>query len=81
MPRYTIQEWLYMTLSTSDKHEALRILKATEYLLALWDVDQWLRAQVKYGDMPEQEKVGYENARGELWNILASYNISLDEMR
>ena len=44
------------TISTSDKSEALQAMKATNYLLALWDVDQWLRGQVKYAyDIPEDD--------------------------
>ena len=69
------------TISTSDKAEALQAMKATNYLLALWDVDQWLRGQVKYAyDMPADEREAYQKAREELWAILERYGINLDEL-
>ena len=69
------------SISTSDKAEALQAMKATNYLLALWDVDQWLRGQVKYGyDLTPDTQDAYEKAREELHDILAGYGISLDEL-
>ena len=69
------------TISTSDKTEALQAMKATNYLLALWDLDQYLRGQVKYAyDMPEDEREAYQKARDELHDILAGYGINLDEL-
>ena len=69
------------TISTSDKAEALQAMKATNYLLALWDLDQYLRGQVKYAyDIPEDEREAYQKARDELHDILASHNINLDEL-
>ena len=69
------------TISTNNKAEALQAMKATDYLLALWDVDQWLRGQVKYAyDMPEDEREAYQKAREELWAILERYGINLDEL-
>jgi len=69
------------TISTSDKSEALQAMKATNYLLALWDLDQWLRGQVKYGyDLTPDTQDAYEKAREELWAILERYGINLDEL-
>ena len=69
------------TISTSDKTEALQAMKATNYLLALWDLDQYLRGQVKYAyDIPKDEREAYQKARDELHDILAGYGINLDEL-
>ena len=63
------------TVSTSDKNEALQIMKATSYLIALWDLDQWLRSEIKYSNKNE-----YQPVRDELYNILQNNGISLDEL-
>ena len=63
------------TVSTSDRNEALQIMKATSYLIALWDMDQWLRSEIKYSNKNE-----YQPVRDELYNILQNNGISLDEL-
>ena len=63
------------TVSTSDRNEALQIMKATTYLIALWDLDQWLRSEIKYSNKNE-----YQPVRDELYNILQNNGISLDEL-
>ena len=63
------------TVSTSDRNEALQIMKATSYLIALWDMDQWLRSEIKYSNKNE-----YQSVRDELYNILQNNGISLDEL-
>ena len=63
------------TVSTSDRNEALQIMKATSYLIALWDLDQWLRSEIKYSGKEE-----YQPVRDELYNILQNNGISLDEL-
>ena len=63
------------TVSTSDKNEALQIMKATTYLIALWDMDSWLRSEIKYSGKEE-----YQPVRDELYNILENNGISLDEL-
>ena len=68
-------------LTTTDKREFQQALKATDYLLALWEMDSWLRGQVKYGyDLTPDTQDAYEKAREELHDILAGYGISLDEL-
>ena len=62
-------------LNTTDKREFQQALKATDYLLALWEMDSWLRSEIKYGGKEE-----YQPVRDELFNILESNNISLDEL-
>ena len=63
------------TVSTSDRNEALQIMKATTYLIALWDMDSWLRSEIKYSGKEE-----YQPVRDELYNILQNNGISLDEL-
>ena len=63
------------TVSTTNQNEALQIMKATKYLMALWDIDQWLRSEIKYSNKNE-----YQPVRDELYNILGNNGISLDEL-
>ena len=62
------------TLTTTNKREFQQALKATDYLLALWDMDQWLRGQIKY------EGKEYDEVREELHNILERHGIDLDDL-
>ena len=63
------------TISTSNQNEALQLMKATTYLIALWDLDSWLRSEIKYSGKEE-----YQPVRDELYNILQNNGISLDEL-
>ena len=63
------------TISTSDKMEALQAMKATNYLLALFEMDSWLRSEIKYGYKEE-----YQPVRDELFSILESNGINLNEL-
>ena len=63
------------TISTSNQNEALQLMKATTYLIALWDLDSWLRSEIKYSGKEE-----YQPVRDELYNILGNNGISLDEL-
>ena len=62
-------------LATDHRVEALRALKALDLALAVWDLDQWLRSQVKHGDNYELQP-----ARDRLWEILDAHGIDLEEI-
>ncbi len=72
MARYRIE--------TNDKHEHLMALHGIDLMLALWDLDQWLRSQIKYN--PDQlgghELNALETAREQLRECMAKYNVSLE---
>lgn len=56
-------------------------VNGTKWKLAMWELDQWLRAQYKY--MPDEEydeKVyeAYEKSREKLYEILNSDGLKLD---
>jgi hypothetical protein len=72
MARYRIE--------TNDKHEHLMALHGTDFMLALWDLDQWLRSQIKYN--PDQlgghELNALDAAREQLRECMAKYNVSLE---
>ena len=53
------------------------------YLLALWDMDQYLRSEIKWnGDSytdKEYELLG--NIRDQLYRCVAKHNVSLDDLK
>jgi hypothetical protein len=49
--------------------------------LALWDIDHYLRTQVKYNEALTQEAHdAFESARERFYEILNERNISIDEI-
>jgi len=62
-----------------DAEEALTALDGYKWKLALWDLDQYLRSQVKYNtDLTEQAYEALENCRYKISIILENYNLKLD---
>lgn len=62
-----------------EKLEHLRAVKALDCLLALWDLSQYFRNQLKYRDNSGiTGEQAIEAAREEFNDILDKYNISLD---
>ena len=61
-----------------DAEEALTALDGYKWKLALWDLDQYLRSQVKYNpDLTEQAYEALENCRYKISIILDEYNLKL----
>jgi len=67
------------TISTSDKNEALQAMRATDYLWALMEIDNWLRRKTKWNDMLLTGII-YAEARDELYDILDRRGINLYEL-
>ena len=62
-----------------DAEEALTALDGYKWKLALWELDQYLRSQVKYNtDLTEQAYEALENCRYKISIILENYNLKLD---
>lgn len=59
-----------------------RAVKALDLCLALWDIDQYLRAQTKYApdDMPDEVYDALSKARDEFYSIMSEHTISLDNL-
>lgn len=59
-----------------------RAVKALDLCLALWDVDQYLRAQTKYApdSMHEDVFIALSKAREEFYDIMNEHSVSLDEL-
>ena len=73
---------LEFDLNEPDDAEAhKRAIKALDIMLALWDIEKYLRAQTKYNENLTQEACdALEEARKEFYSILNKYSISFDEL-
>lgn len=58
---------------TSDKAEALRMMKAVDIYGVVYDFDIWLRARIKYEDRDDLQFV-----REELWRLMNEAGINFD---
>jgi hypothetical protein len=59
-----------------------RAVKSLDLTSALWDMDQYLRQQLKYNDeyLTAEAYDALEKAREKLFDIMGHYNISLDNI-
>jgi len=67
--------------SVEESQDARVALDAMKWKMAMWDLDQWLRAQYKY--MPDNEYSkeayeAYEKSREQLYQILNEAGLKLD---
>lgn len=76
---------LKFNLDERDDIEAhLRCVKALDMALALWDMDQYLRSKMKYGnkdaELSDDAYKALEEAREQLREFMSSRGINLDEL-
>lgn len=81
----TMEAVLKFNLDERDDIEAhLRCVKALDMALVLWDMDQYLRAKMKYGnndsELSDDAYKALEEAREELRDFMSSRGINLDEL-
>ena len=63
-----------------DEAAHLRAVKATDLAIALWNMDQYLRSQTKYGELNEHAYTALQDARDKLHEIMSDHSIDLDEL-
>ena len=74
---------LEFDLNEPDDVEAhKRAVKSLDMAIALWDIDQYLRAQTKYAPdlMPQEAYDALSEAREKFYQILNERNINMDEI-
>lgn len=59
--------------TTDDKKEFEYAFHGIDFLLCLWDMDQWLRSEIKYSQKEE-----YQPVRDQLWEIMQHHGVNLD---
>lgn len=63
-----------------DKTAHLRCVKAVNMAIALWDMDQYLRGLIKYGELDDVVYKTLEETRDKLREIMSENSIDLDEL-
>lgn len=63
-----------------DEIAHLRALKSLDMALTLWDIDQYLRGQVKYGQLDDNVRKALDTTRDTLRQLMNNRNIDLDEL-
>jgi hypothetical protein len=67
-----------------DRDAHLRAIKSLSLTLALWEMDQHLRSELKYGtregELSDEAYTAIERTREKLHEILDENGISLDEL-
>ena len=72
---------LEFNLDESDDRDAhMRAVKSLDMALALWEMDQYLRAECKYGELSDDAYAATEKAREKLREILNENNLTFDEL-
>jgi hypothetical protein len=64
-----------------DATDYIRANKALDMAIALWDIDQYLRAETKYNEELTQDAYdALATAREKFYQILNERNINMDEI-
>ena len=65
---------------TSDRQEALRMLKSIDMCGVLWDLQMILRDKLKHGHTYETADAALEDVQQQLYSIMDDHGINLDEL-
>jgi hypothetical protein len=73
---------IYNLDELDDKTSHLRAIKSLDLTLCLWDLDQDLRAKIKYApdDMSEDTYKAYEDVRTTLHQLMSKYSLNFDDI-
>ena len=63
-----------------DQPEFDNAINGTKWSLVAWELDQWLRSQIKYppDDMSQEAYDAFEQCRDKLHEIKNEYNLNFD---
>jgi hypothetical protein len=62
-----------------EDHEYRNAVEGAKMRSILWDIDQWLRAKLKYEDLTDAQYDAFKQTREELRKLLIEENIDLDK--
>ncbi len=65
-----------------DKDNYTAASKGMDYWFCLWDLDQWLRSEIKYNDQNKSAEVinVLETVREELYDIMNDHNVTMQDI-
>ena len=62
-----------------ENHEYFNALQGAQLKSILWDVDQWLRAKMKYEELSDGQYDAFKETRDYLRSLLIEENIDLEK--
>jgi hypothetical protein len=62
-----------------ENHEWGNAIEGAKMRSVLWEMDQWLRAKMKYEDLPNHQYEVYKECRKYLRDLTIEENIDLDK--
>jgi len=67
------------TLTFDDENDLLVAINGYKFKLALWQLDQFLRSEMKYNDKLTEEQYDYaETVRNKLHEFINDFNLTLE---
>jgi len=63
-----------------DKMAHLRAIKAVNMAIVLWEMDQYLRGLIKYGELDDLTYKTLQDTRDKLKEIMDDNGVNLDEL-
>jgi hypothetical protein len=67
------------TLTFDDENDLLVAINGYKFKLALWQLDQFLRSEIKYNDKLTEEQYEYaEIVRNKLHEFINDFNLTLE---
>ena len=67
------------TLTFDDENDLLVAINGYKFKLALWQLDQFLRSEMKYNDKLTEEQYEYaEIVRNKLHEFINDFNLTLE---
>lgn len=65
---------------SSEKLKHKRATSATDAYLVLFCIDQHLRSQIKYKELPAEVSKELQDVRDELYRLMAEHNVNLNDL-
>jgi hypothetical protein len=62
-----------------EQHEYSNAVDGAKMRSALWELDQWLRAKLKYEELTDGQYDAFKETRDELRRLLIEENIDLEK--
>jgi hypothetical protein len=62
-----------------ENHEFSNATQGAKMRSVLWELDQWLRAKLKYEELSDEQYDAFKQTRDELRRLLIEENIDLDQ--
>jgi hypothetical protein len=62
-----------------EQHEFANATQGAKMRSVLWELDQWLRAKLKYEELSDEQYDAFKQTRDELRRLLIEENIDLDQ--